>query len=418
MDEFKAAVEISRKWDGDEVAAEITQKFKDKNLTPKFILLFTTIHYESEFEKILTGIKKEYPDAPLVGGTVAGFMTREGCYTRGVTALTIDYPNMDVAVGVGHNVKRDPEKAVERSIKNLDIGSKYNNKFFLEFMPTAVIPNIPGTGQKVIISSEKIGNNLVKLLPRLSYLNMGYDRADEIIEILSNKYGNYGVLGGCTMDDNKMLQSYQFFNKEYFKNSLCLLEISSDIKQNIRCTTAFEVLDKGFEITKLSKDLHTIKEINNKKAKTAFLDFFHWEETDLSDLHHFYKRIFYYPFGFQKNNIWHTCMIGGLWGENIILSVKAESKEMKFLSLSTGKLLYNTKNLLTKLDKDNIHICFSIACETFIETLRDEIYSFQELFSTCLEKIPYLIVFMAGESIYTNQEGQHHLYESINMLTM
>jgi len=418
MVEFKAAVEISRKWDGIEIANEITQKFKDKNLNPKFILLFTTIHYESEFEKILTGFKKEYPDAPLIGGTVAGFMTQDGCYTRGVTALTIDYPNMDVSVGIGHNVKRDPQKAVEKSIKNLDINNKYNNKFFLEFMPTAVVPKITGTGQKVIISSEKIGNNLVKLLPKLSYLNMGYDKADEIIKILSDKYLDHSILGGCTMDDNKMLQSYQFFDKEYFKNSLCLLKISSDIKQNISCTTAFEVLDRGFSITKLSKDLHTVKEINNKKAKTALLDFFKWEETDLSDLHHFYKRIFYYPFGFKKNDVWHTCMVGGLWGENIILSVKAESKEMNFLSLSTGKLLNNTKNLLTKLDTDNIHICFSIACETFIETLRDKIYSFQDLFSTYLEKIPYLVVFMAGESIYTINEGHHHLYESINLLTM
>ena len=62
MDEFKAAVEISRKWDGNEVANEITQKFKSKALNPRFILLFTTIHYQSEFEKILSGIKNEYPE--------------------------------------------------------------------------------------------------------------------------------------------------------------------------------------------------------------------------------------------------------------------------------------------------------------------------------------------------------------------
>ncbi|UCH71435.1 MAG: hypothetical protein JSW62_03280, partial [Thermoplasmatales archaeon] len=310
MDEFKTAVEISRKWDGSEVASEITQKLKNKNLNPKFILFFTTIHYEKEFKKILSGIKDEFPESPLVGGTVSGFVTNEGCYTRGVTALAVDYINMDVAVGIGHNTKRDPKKAIEKCIENLKTKNNYENKILLEFMPTAVIPNIPGIGQKVIISSESIGNNAVKLLPRLSYLNMGYDRADEIIELLSEEFKDYGIMGGCTMDDNKMSRSFQFFNKEYFKNSLCLLEISSDIKHNMKGTTAFEVLDKGFEITQLSKDLHTIKEINNKKAKNAFLEFFNWRETDLSDLYHFYRRIFYYPFGFQKNNKWHTCMMG------------------------------------------------------------------------------------------------------------
>jgi hypothetical protein len=418
MVEFKTSVEISRKWDGSEAASEITQKLKNKNLSPNFILLFTTIHYEKEFKKILNGIKNVFPNSPLVGGTVSGFITNEGCYTRGVTVLAVDYPNMDVSLGIGHNTKRDPKKAIETCMDSLKIKNSYENKILLEFMPTAVIPNIPAVGQKVIISSEIIGNNAVKLLPRMSYFNTGYDRADEVIELLSEEFKDHRIIGGCTMDDNKMLRSFQFFNEEYFKNSLCLLEISSDVKCNLHGTTAFEILDKGFEITQLSKDLHTIKEINNKKAKTAFLDFFNWKEGDLSDLYHFYRRIFYYPFGFQKSNKWHTCMMGGLWGENIILSVKAESNNMKFLSLSTGKLLNNTKDLLVNLDMENIHICFSIACETFIETLGDKIYSFKDLFSNYFKGTPYLIVFMAGESIYTNDEGYHHLYESINLLTM
>ena len=50
--EFNAAVEVSRKWDGTEVAEEIISKIKNKSLQPRFILLFTTIHYEGEFEKI------------------------------------------------------------------------------------------------------------------------------------------------------------------------------------------------------------------------------------------------------------------------------------------------------------------------------------------------------------------------------
>jgi len=418
MDDFKTSVEISRKWKSSRVASEIIQKFKNKNLNPKVILLFTTIHYEKELKNILSSIKSEFPKSPLLGGTVSGFITNEGCFTRGVTALAIDYPNMEVSVAIGHNIKRNPKKAIDNCKENLQIEKKYDNNFLLEFLPTAVIPNIPTVGQKVIISSEKVGNNAVKLLPRMSYLNMGYDRADEIIEQLSQEYKNHGIIGGCTMDDNKMLRSYQFFNENFFKNSLCILEISSDIKYNIKGTTAFEVLDKGFEITNISKDKHTIKEINNKKAKTTFLDFFNWKETDLSDLYHFYRRIFYYPFGFQKNNKWHTCMMGGLWGENIILSVKAEDNNMKFLSLSTGKLLNNTKNLLENLNKENIHVCFSIACETFIETLGDKIYSYKDLFSNYFTDIPYLIVFMAGESIYTIDEGHHHLYESINLLTM
>ena len=72
-----------------------------------------TIHYEKHggFEEFIAGVWDVLPKGtPLVGGTVAGFMNNYGCYTRGCTAIAVSYPNMDVAVGIGHNTKRNPKK--------------------------------------------------------------------------------------------------------------------------------------------------------------------------------------------------------------------------------------------------------------------------------------------------------------------
>jgi hypothetical protein len=79
-------VETSREWKGDKVVAELSGKIKTKVANPKFILLFSTIDYKDEFKQILSGMKSIFSDSAIVGGTLTGFMTPEGCYSRGVTA--------------------------------------------------------------------------------------------------------------------------------------------------------------------------------------------------------------------------------------------------------------------------------------------------------------------------------------------
>jgi hypothetical protein len=110
--EFKAAVGLSRKWDAREAGREVaidTLNRLGKGVKPDFFLLFATIHYEKHggFKEFLKGVWEILPEGtPLIGGTVAGFINPQGCYTRGATALAVNYPNMDVAIGIGHNTKR------------------------------------------------------------------------------------------------------------------------------------------------------------------------------------------------------------------------------------------------------------------------------------------------------------------------
>ena len=232
--ELKAGVGLSRKWDareaGREVALSALEKLDGEN--PKFFLLFSTIHYEKYggFQELLNGIWDVLPEGtPLIGGTVAGFMNNYGCFTRGATALAVSYPNIDVAIGVGHNTKRDPAGAVRSACDQLrEESGKYANNFIIEIVATAVIPKLPRVGQKNVILSKKVGDTFVKLLPAMGRLGYGFDRADEIIELLSKKISDRTIIGGCTMDDNKFLGNYQFIGKKIEENSLALLNISSD----------------------------------------------------------------------------------------------------------------------------------------------------------------------------------------------
>ena len=79
---LKASVGLSRKWDAREAGREVARNTIEKlSHPPNFLLLFSTIHYEKHggFEEFLNGVWDVLPEGtPLVGGTVAGFMNKNG----------------------------------------------------------------------------------------------------------------------------------------------------------------------------------------------------------------------------------------------------------------------------------------------------------------------------------------------------
>ncbi|HHH79610.1 MAG TPA: hypothetical protein ENL13_01755, partial [Thermoplasmatales archaeon] len=195
-DELKAGVGLSRKWDareaGREVALSALKHLDGEN--PNFFLLFSTIHYEKYggFQELLNGVWDVLPEGtPLIGGTVAGFMNNYGCYTRGATALAVSYPNMDVAIGVGKNTKRNPKNAVKECISTLKIR---NPDFYIELVSGPIIPTFPGIGKQTVIKSGLLGKTMEKAIPTLFKSNMGTDRADEILDFLTD-YINAPLLG-------------------------------------------------------------------------------------------------------------------------------------------------------------------------------------------------------------------------------
>ncbi|MFH1228816.1 MAG: FIST N-terminal domain-containing protein [Candidatus Aenigmatarchaeota archaeon] len=416
--DFKAVVEISREWEGEKVAKELVLKIKSKTPNPKFILLFTTIHYEKEFKKILSGMKDAFPQSPLIGGTIAGFMTPEGCFTRGVTALTVEYSDVDVSIGIGNDTKKNYKDAVSSALN--DIKKKKNknhNSFIIELLPSATIPSIVGVGQKNVILSDKIAKKVIDFLPLASKLNMGSDKADEIIEALSKKTSDI-IIGGCTMDDNKLLRNYQFHDKDILNNSLCLLKVSTGLKLNLYSVFGFQPMNKEIHITKIDDDRRVVSEIDHKKARTTFLNLFGWKESDLGELYQLYRRVFYYPFGYKKDNYWHPCMIGLIWGENLIFANKIKEKKLKLLSLSAYRLIKNLNQFFSKEKFSKSKLVFGIGCETFIETLRDSIYDVKEIISKEIKEKPFLIIFTAGESVCNVDRIPHHFYESLNLLSI
>ena len=343
-------------------------------------------------------------------------MNNYGCFARGTTAIAVSYSEMEVTTGIGHNTKRNPKKAVDTISKEINKKSEYPNKVLIEILPTAVIPNLPGFGQKNIIYSKKIGNSFIKLLPIMTKLNFGFDRADEIIEHLSKRFKDSVIVGGCTMDDNKMLRNYQFYSSEIKNNSLLVLNISIPNKIYTETIIGLKNLDVSFIVDNISKDKHVIKKIDGNGARSSLFKKLNLKIEEKADVYQLYKNAFYYPLGFKKENVWHAGMIGLIYGENLVFANKIENSTLTLLSLSIENIMKNLNESVNNLSEKNISFVLGFACETFIETLRNNIFEIQKSFEKL--KVPYLIPFMAGESIYTPKLGSHHLYESLNILAI
>ncbi|MBS3802871.1 MAG: hypothetical protein KGY65_09005 [Candidatus Thermoplasmatota archaeon] len=417
-DDVTVNICISRKTDGFSVANDLIEKEKNRSFSqqPKALFLFTTIHYKNEFASILSALKTNFLNVPLIGGTISGFMSNEGCYARGVILLIIYGEEIDVIQAIGHNTKKNPKKAVQQIAEGIDLQSRYNHNVLLEFASTAIIPHIPGLGQQNVILSTTVGNQIQKLVPIMNKFNYGYDRADELLDYLSEIYPDRLIIGGCTMDDNKMLENYQFYNDKVNKNAIVALNLSLPNPIGFEHILGFKPLDKTFQITELSKDKHMIKKIDGKSARKRLFEELNIEITEPKRTHQLFKKSFYYPLGFKKDDIWHSFVFGIIYGDALIGGSQIKSDTVRLLSLSVGSIFQNIKNHLKEIEQKDLCLLFGFACETFLETLGGRIYHIHEEF----EKIdaPFLILFLSGESFYHPEIGSHHLYESLNLFTI
>lgn len=417
---MNASVGMSRKWDAREAGREAAlSTIETLNGKPDFFMLYSTIHYEKYggFEELLKGVWEVLPEGtPLVGGTVSGFMNNQGCFTRGVSSLAVSSSNLDVNVAYGKDTKKNPQKAIDTVYSQIGANKKYPNNAIIEILPTAVIPKLPGIGQKNVIISKSMGNNFIKLLPAMTKLNYGFDRADEILDMLSEKFHDDIIIGGCTMDDNKMLKNFQFYNSEVIENSLVLLSMSSPMNIHSETILGYKVLDKEFHVNAISKDEHVIRELDGTGARSALFEKLNLSIDEIDSVYNLYKNAFYYPLGFKKDNVWHAGMIGLIYGENLIFANKIKEENLTLLSLSIEEIYKNMAQSINTMSTKNPHCIIGFSCETFIETLGKNIFKIQDLFMKL--NTPFLIPFVAGESIYTPELGSHHLYESMNLISM
>jgi len=416
---LEAAIGISRKWDAREAGREVVRTAINKlSRPPNFFLLFSTIHYEKHggFEAFLNGVWDVLPEGtPLVGGTVAGFMNNYGCYTRGCTALAVSYSDMDIAVGIGHKTKKNPEKAAvncANMLKN-ELGDSFKNGFIFDLISAGTVPDIPGMGRRRVLRglTSKLAIKVSDF--SLHILGKGVGREDEIYDFFIPYFKDFNILSGSSMDDMKILSNYQFFNKTVDTNTMVTIGLKSDLKCDINTTYGLTETGTTFMATKQTNNNRIILEINEKPAMKELLNILGWPEEYINE--RVYRRIFYYPIAFKDQNTFIPQVIGIFLGNSFLTTYRIKNPKIHILSASGKSLIQAVEDNINYFSGINPEFGLVSSCGIRLETLGANVYSVREKLLNFFKDKPFLLYYVGGEAAYTPKKGLSYGNESFNM---
>jgi hypothetical protein len=426
MDKKKcnAVIGTTRKFNAKEAGTHLGETLRHQlEEVPDFVVLFSTIHYMKRggFKSFLQGFYSVFPeDVKLVGGTVRGFVNNDGCYARGATALAVSSSEMNVAIGIGHNTKRDPQKAAKQCAVELqnELGtSNFKNGFLLNIIAGAELPNIPPIGTKKIIKPGVTSKTLLKMFSvSQKTFQMGAARDEEILEEMVSLMPKYSMLSGGTLDDGPGFQNFQFYNQHVVKNSIVSLGLKTNRNVFVKSTLNMKKTPIEFEITKTSKDKRVIHEINGKPALKELLRLLDWPIEILNE-ETWLQTTFYFPIGSQtvtnsKNND-SAHVIGVILGNSLVLTCKLIGSRATILTI-------DGKGLLDAIDENLKYIDFNpyfgliSSCITRFETLGYNMYDVREKVQTYMKQRPFIVFYVGGESTYSESTGLNYSNISFN----
>lgn len=417
IDDFEAAVGMTRKWDAREAGREVARNtIKKLKTPPSFFLLFSTIHYEKNggFQEFLNGVWDVLPKGtPLIGGTIAGFINPEGCFTRGASAMAVSYPNMDIAMGIGRNTKRSPKKAAKVCSSMLKDGlshTNYSNKFVFSFISSSLVIDLPYIGGKKVIKSKLFSNLMIKALPIVNSLfQKGVGREDEIMENMSKELNDHAGIFGSSMDGMDFLRNFQFFGDKIYQNSIVSLAFSSPIKFTAGSFTGMYETNKKLKITKKAYKNRIIKSFNGNPATDEYLLAMGCGEDYLTDSK-IYDVAPYFPIGYTNNGKVIAEVVPYYLGKNLMTSYKNNCDDLSVLSVSGRQLLNAVEEGFSNSEIDEISFSLMVSCATILYTLGNRTYDKYEIIKEKMGENPFLLLYTAGEgsfdrnSIYVGNE--------------
>jgi hypothetical protein len=406
MNSLEVGMGISEKNDSRAAGEEVVlQSLNNLSTKPSFFLLFSTIHYDKNggLDTLLQTVSKKLPqETPLIGGTIAGFITHRDCFVKGVLGIAVYYKNMDVAIGIGQSTKRKPKKAAQNCARMLKKGlnaSEYQNKFLLNFVSAPSIPSLPGIGKVNIIKNRLFGSFAsYLLLPFFSYFGKGFGKEEDIIAHLNRSMPDFDMIGGSTIDDVRYLGNYQFYGNKVYTNSIVAIACASDLPLSLDGSVKLNPATKPFAISKSPLDGHVLTKIDNHPAKKELLKLLDIDERQIRNLSGFYYKLsHYFPIEFDSCSD-YVSGVGGLFGNNVILGYKAKGDKAKLLSASGKAILNNVADNLKSQAKDSSFL-LGFSSAICLNILGRDAFRLKDLIDEQLPETPYAILYTINENL-------------------
>ncbi len=428
IEETIVEVGFSRTWNSKEAGRNVAQDLLEKlsETQPDLVLLFSTIHYKDTggFQHLLEGVYEILPRTiPVIGGTIAGFIIPQGCFTRGVAAYGIKSNRLDFAVAMAENIKRHPEESAKKCaarIKSVLSKTTYKNKLLLNLPSGTTSPKIPGLPDNLRVFRTKGIFNIVEKLLIISikfsllFLQKGPGREEGIIETLAQELSDYRMIGGSFIDDNKGYFNFQFFNGKVYTNALITVAIATDYELSVQSN--FGLVERGekFNVTKSSVYDLVIEKINGKSAFDQILKILRWPASFIDDSGRILRRTFYTPIGYVVDGKMYVSVIAFIFGDSVMAIPKVRCEEACFLMTSGKKLIQAVDLNLAETKNRDIKFGFITSCIARLETLGSSSYKVHEKLLKHFGDKAFIEIYVVGEDVYTPELGAKRIAESYN----
>jgi hypothetical protein len=174
--------------------------------------------------------------------------------------------------------------------------------------------------------------------------------------------------------------------------------------------------DVEFEITKISKDLRIIQEINGRPAIQELLRLLNWPKEILNE-ETWLKTPYYFPIGGNPSQLSKNSnsphVIGVVLGNSLLLTCRIHGTHGSVLTID-GKRLIDVVNLNFTHVPPEPNFALISSCVTRLETLGNKIFDIRNQIQHHLHNCPFIEFYVGGESTYSQQNGLDYMNMSFN----
>ena len=405
--DIEFGVGMSQDWNSAIAGREAANKaLSQLNGKPKFLLIFSTIHYyyaEKDGIKILLQECRKLVsvETPLVGGTVAAFICPAGCYTRGVVVVAATGDDIDITSAYAKDLIGNPKRAAEKLASKIKAGLSGKNKVLFEFMPGPIEPSI--LNWEIVKKMARIipPAILIKLTGVLFDLSVTVFKTGTNVEVSVLKYlqwylPQFYIIGSSTIDDIKCLHHFQYFNDNLLTNSMVGLGLSTSYDINFQFKQQIIRTGKKFRIEKGSRNFCLTK-IDGDFAVSKYIKEVGWFKNvgkmNVKDVN---KVTFYFPFAFEEDGQLIEYATGFFFGENIYTNRPIQSDFSELCLTSAKKNIEDLTSIASNLKDKSPVFTLIISAVTIPGILGSKMHLMHKILKDNLKDNPFLLLVGIG----------------------
>jgi two-component sensor histidine kinase len=221
-------------------------------------LAFVFVSPNLEIPKVTEGVMSVLGGCPLIGTSTAGEIAN-GVIRNGVVVGLLASPHLHARVGMGDDVSRDYQKAVNEALSDAGIMQYFNYNHPQHQMLRMSADGAPGISPVILIAFSPGSTN--------SQISLSHDIHSALRKSSANRIP---IFGGSSADYFKYGPNYQIVNSRVSSDAVVLAFLETEINFGLGMSHGFFPTKKRVLVTRASG--HFVHEFDNRPAADVYAD--------------------------------------------------------------------------------------------------------------------------------------------------